>query len=143
MVKWVYGKGNKVASGSGSTGSGTSAKIWRFSGKGMALGGKITSGITIVATTTRVASVAVGVGESVLVAVAVGKAVKATVGDDSFVAVAVAEADVRGMSSLGCLSVFSLNSRYTNIEPLAAKRTAMPMMTDHFFKPNLMPLGNL
>ena len=143
MVKLVYGKGNKVAFGSGSTGSGTSAKIWRSSGSGVVLGGKVTSGMTSVATTTRVASVAVGVGEGLVVGVAVGEAVKATVGDGSIVAVAVAEADVTSLSGLGCLSVFSLNSRYTNIEPLAAKRTVMPIMTDHFFKPNLMPLGNL
>ncbi|MBL1137378.1 MAG: hypothetical protein D8M56_18875 [Chloroflexi bacterium] len=99
--------------------------------------------MTSVATATRIANVAVGVGEGVIVAVAVGEAVNTTVGDGSIVEVTVAEADGTSISGLGCLSVFSLNSRYTKLEPLAAKSTIMPMMTDHFFKPNLIPLGHL
>lgn len=110
-VKSVYGKSSSVALGNGSTRLGASAKICRFSGMDVGLGGKFTSGMMRAATATRVARVAVEVGEDIIVAVANGEGVKVTVGDSVAVKVAVAEGSVSGWRWFCVSSAFPPNSR--------------------------------
>jgi hypothetical protein len=111
----------------GSTGSGASARIRRFSGRSVGLGGKDTSGIMRVAATTRVVRVSVGVGEGVIEAVTDGEVVKVTVGESVAVKVAIAEGSVSGWWRFCVLSDAPPDSRYAKTTPLAVTKPNMPV----------------
>lgn len=92
-----------------------------------------------VATATRVARVAVAVGETVMVAVAVEEGVKVAVEEAAIVNAAVTETVI-----LGCLLSLSVdveelpNRRYTKIALMETIRLIIPIMNNDFFTSNLM-----
>lgn len=91
-----------------------------------------------VAAATRVASVAVGVGEEVTVAVAVGEGIRVAVEEGATVKVTVVETAVLGRL-LSFLEVVMLpSSRYAKIALMEAIKLNIPIMPNHFLTLNLM-----
>jgi hypothetical protein len=88
-----------------------------------------------VATAIRVARVAVGEGEGVMVGVAVAEGVKVAVAEGAIVKLAVTETIISGCLLFFLAEVLLSRSRYAKPALMEATRLNIPMMNNHFFTP--------